>query len=99
MVVHEQTQHENIAVAHGVRMPKGRHTIAGLDFAATPSLADIIAGKARGRTSPEQKTCFVNLPGIGLQFAAVGATFYRKALAAGCEHELPTEWFTEDVIP
>ena len=99
VVVHEQTQHENVAVAHGVRMPKGRHAIDGLDFQTTPSLADIIAGKAAGRTSAEQKTCFVNLPGIGLQFAAVGAAFYRKALAAGRGHKLPTEWFTEDVIP
>ena len=47
----------------------------------------------------EQKTCFVNLPGIGLQFAAVGAALYRKALAAGCGHKLPMDWFTEDVIP
>ncbi len=99
VVVHEQTQHENVAVAQGVRMPQGRHAIAGFNFATAPSLADVIAGKARGRTSPEQKTCFVNVPGIGLQFAAVGAVFYRKALAAGRGHTLPTEWFTEDVIP
>lgn len=99
VVVHEQTQHENIAVAHGVRMPKGRHAIAGLDTGTLPSLAEVIAGKAQGRTSREQKTCFVNLPGIGLQFAAVGAALYRKALAAGRGHKLPMEWFTEDVIP
>lgn len=99
VVVHEQTQHENIAVAQGVRMPQGRHAIAGLDFRAVPSLADIIAGNAAGRTSREQITCFVNLPGIGLQFAAVGAALYRKALAAGRGHKLPMDWFTEDVIP
>lgn len=99
VVVHEQTQHENIAVAQGVRMPKGRHAIAGLDPATLPSLAEVIAGKVTGRTSGEQKTCFVNLPGIGLQFAAVGAALYRKALAAGRGHKLPMEWFTEDVIP
>lgn len=99
VVVHEQTRHENIAVAQGVRMPKGRHAIAGLDARTLPSLAEVIAGKVAGRTSAEQKTCFVNLPGIGLQFAAVGAALYRKALEAGRGHKLPMEWFTEDVIP
>jgi len=99
VVVHEQTPHQSTAAAEGVRMPKGRHSIDGLDFRATPSLADVIAGKAAGRTSPEQKTCFVNLPGIGLQFAAVGALLYRKALDAGRGHQLPMEWFTEDLIP
>ena len=44
-------------------------------------------------------TVFVNLPGLGLQFAAVGEALYRKARAAGHGHELPTEWFTEDVVP
>ena len=99
VAVHEQVQHENISATAGVRMPKNRHGIEGLDFHTVPSLADIIAGKASGRTSPDQKTCFVNLPGTGLQFAAVGAALYRKAVAAGRGHELPTEWFTEDVIP
>lgn len=99
VVVHEQVQHENIAATTGVRLPKGRHAIEGLDFRAVPSLADVIAGKAPGRTSSEQKTCFVNIPGIGLQFAAVGAALYRKAVAAGRGHALPMEWFTEDVIP
>lgn len=99
VIVHESSQHENIAAAQGVRMPKGRHAIAGLDARTLPSLAEVIAGTAAGRSAPEQKTCFVNLPGIGLQFAAVGAALYRKALAAGRGHQLPMEWFTEDVIP
>jgi alanine dehydrogenase len=99
IVVHEQSQHDNVATTQGVRIPQGRHAIEGLDFRALPSLAEVIAGKVPGRTSPEQTTCFVNLPGIGLQFAAVGAALYRKALAAGRGHKLPMEWFTEDVIP
>ena len=99
VVVHEQVQHENISATTGVRMPKGRQAIEVLDVRAVPSLADVIAGKAAGRTSPEQKTCFVNLPGVGLQFAAVGGALYRKAVAAGRGHKLPMEWFTEDVIP
>jgi alanine dehydrogenase len=88
-----------VNITKGVLLPKNRHTIAGLDPTITPTLGDLIAGLAPARTSPQQKSCFVNLPGIGLQFAAVGAAFYQKARAAGCGHELPTEWFTEDVIP
>ncbi len=99
VVVHERSHHENIALTAGVRTPRGRHAIAGVDFSMLPNLADIIAGKAAGRTSPEQTTCFVNIPGIGLQFAAAGAALYRKALAAGRGHQLPMDWFTEDVIP
>ncbi len=42
---------------------------------------------------------FVNLSGIGLQFAAVGAARYHKARAAKRGHELFTDWFTEDAAP
>jgi len=59
----------------------------------------VVAGAAPGRSSAQQKTCFVNLPGTGLQFAAAGAAFYRKALAGGRGRQVPTEWFTEDVVP
>ena len=88
-----------VSVPRGVVLPKNRHTIEGFDVAAAPTLAELVAGMARGRVSPEQKTVFVNLPGLGLQFAAVGAALYQKARAAGHGHELPTEWFTEDVVP
>jgi hypothetical protein len=30
---------------------------------------------------------------------AAGAVVYRKAKASGAGHELPTDWFTEDVHP
>jgi alanine dehydrogenase len=53
----------------------------------------------KGRTPPDQITCFVNLLGLGIQFAAVGAIVYRNARKAGQGRELPTEWFTELEIP
>jgi alanine dehydrogenase len=82
-------------------MPKARHTIPGLEerMAEAPTLGELIAGMAQGRRTPEETSCFLNVTGIGLQFAAVGAAFYRKAREAGRGHELPTEWFTEDVLP
>jgi hypothetical protein len=54
---------------------------------------------AKGRTLPGEISCFLNLTGIGLQFAATGAALYRNARNAGRGRELPTEWFTEDVVP
>jgi ornithine cyclodeaminase/alanine dehydrogenase-like protein (mu-crystallin family) len=97
--VNDRVVHENVSITAGVVLPKNRHTIEGFNVAAAPTLAELIAGQARGRQAPAQKTVFVNLPGLGLQFAAVGAALYRKARVAGRGHELPTEWFTEDVVP
>src|ERR1019366_2457497 len=54
---------------------------------------------ARGRTSDDQATCFLNPLGLGYQFAAVGAIIYQRAKEQGRGHELPTDWFTEMEIP
>jgi len=99
IAVHDRGVPANAAATRGAHVPKDRHVIAGLDVSRAPTLAQLVAGTARGRTAREQKTCFVNLPGTGLQFAAAGAAFYRKARAAGRGREVPTEWFTEDVVP
>ena len=99
VVVHDRTIHGNVNTTRGVVLPVNRHAIEGFDVSSAPSLPDLVAGTVRGRRSAQQKTCFVNLPGTGLQFAAVGAALYRKARAAGLGRELPTEWFTEDVVP
>ena len=69
------------------------------DLSEASVLADVIAGKAVGRSSDDDLTCFLNYHGLGFQFAAAGAAFYRKARAEGRGRELPTEWFTEDVHP
>jgi ornithine cyclodeaminase/alanine dehydrogenase-like protein (mu-crystallin family) len=70
-----------------------------VDMAKLTTLPEIIAGKAEGRTSDEEVTCFLNNLGMGFQFAAAGAVLYRKAKEAGAGHDLPTDWFTEDVHP
>ena len=66
---------------------------------AFPDLAQLIAGMAPGRQSDREITCFANNVGIGLQFAAAGALVLERARAAGLGHELPDEWFSEDVHP
>jgi ornithine cyclodeaminase/alanine dehydrogenase-like protein (mu-crystallin family) len=70
-----------------------------IDFDALPTLPELIAGQAAGRKSDSEITCFLNNIGLGYQFAAAGAVVYRKAKGSGLGHELPTEWFTEDVHP
>jgi alanine dehydrogenase len=64
---------------------------------ALPTLADLVSGKAEGRTSPEQTTFFHNIGSIGEGFAAVGAGIYERALEAKIGTEIPTSWFLEDI--
>ena len=78
---------------------KGWSLADEVNFSALPTLPELITGTIEGRTSPTQVTCFLNNIGLGYQFAAAGALVYRKAKAAGRGHELPTDWFTEDVHP
>jgi alanine dehydrogenase len=78
---------------------RGWSAVAELDFQKLPTLPDLIAGRVEGRKSDTEVTCFMNNIGLGYQFAAAGAVVYRKAREAGAGHELPTDWFTEDVHP
>ena len=70
-----------------------------IDFDKLPTLPDLIVGKAVGRKSDAETTCFLNNIGLGYQFAAAGAVVYRKAVETSTGHALPTEWFTETVHP
>jgi ornithine cyclodeaminase/alanine dehydrogenase-like protein (mu-crystallin family) len=101
VAIHDRSAPAHISATCDVVMPKARHAIAGVEDITSdaPTLGELIAGLAPGRTSTQQISCFLNLTGIGLQFAAVGAALYRKAREAGAGHELPGEWFTEDVLP
>jgi alanine dehydrogenase len=71
----------------------------GIDFEATPTLADVTAGTAQGRQTDQEVTCFINNLGLGFQFAAAASVVYRKAKEGGVGRDLPTEWFTQDVHP
>lgn len=59
-------------------------------------LADVIAGKAPGRTSETESIYFDN-NSAGLQFAAVGRVVYEKAKEAGLGMEIPMAWFQQDI--
>ncbi len=70
---------------------KGQEAFVG----GLPTLFDLIGGKAMGRKSCQEITCFLNNIGLGIQFAAVGYEVWKKAheLQIGCK--LPTPWFTQ----
>ena len=70
-----------------------------IDITKFPTLAELIAGKAQKRQSETEITCFMNNLGLGYQFAAVGSVVYRKAREQNLGHDLPTDWFTEDIQP
>jgi len=68
-----------------------------MDIESFPKLVDVVTGRAKGRTSAEQVTCFINIGTQGLQFASAGGLVYRLAKERGIGREIPTEWFVQDV--
>ena len=73
--------------------------LAEFDWAGMPTLDELVAGRVTGRRSAEDVTVFVNNIGVGMQFAAVGATLLERARQEGRGHELPDAWFTQTVPP
>lgn len=69
------------------------------DWSKFPEISDLIAGKAPGRTSDHQITFFLNNIGTGVQFAAMGYCAYKAAKEKGLGHEIPSEWFMQDIKP
>jgi ornithine cyclodeaminase/alanine dehydrogenase-like protein (mu-crystallin family) len=78
---------------------RGWQVAEEIDFKKLPTLPELILGRVAGRQAEADVTCFINNIGLGYQFAAAGAIVYRKAKESGLGHELPTDWFTEDVHP
>jgi len=78
---------------------RGWEASGDIDFDKLPTLPELITGRVAGRKSDHDVTCFINNLGLGYQFAAAGALLYRKAKESGAGHDLPTDWFTEDVHP
>ena len=72
--------------AHGVELPNKRIT-----------LADIISGQAKGRTSSDQITWSERGNLQGAQFYAVAGRVYELAKAAGLGYEIPTELFLQTI--
>ncbi|HTJ99472.1 MAG TPA: ornithine cyclodeaminase family protein [Bordetella sp.] len=62
-----------------------------------PVYTDVISGKAPGRTSDDQITFYYTVGNWGVQFSSVGGVVYKKAKEQGLGHELPLEWFIQDI--
>src|SRR5262245_45300517 len=77
----------------GVRREKPR------DWSKYPEICDLIAGKVPSRTDEQQITYFLNNVGTGVQFAAMGYCAYSGAKQQGLGHEIPSEWFMQDIKP
>jgi len=71
---------------HGNTLPDRRVT-----------LADLVAGKVKGRSSPDQITYSERGNLQGAQFHAVAGKVYEFAKRAGLGREIPTEWFLQDI--
>ncbi len=65
------------------------------DFSSCTTLPDLISGVTNGRTNADERTCFVNDLGLGLQFAVVAGVTLQLAESAGIGRVLPTELFTQ----
>jgi len=71
---------------HGNSLPDKRVT-----------LAELVAGKVKGRTSADQITYSERGNLQGAQFYAVAGKVYEAARRAGLGREIPTEWFLQDI--
>ena len=72
--------------ARGVLLPEKRVT-----------LADIVAGKTKGRTSEDQITYSERGNLQGAQFYAVAGKVYEEAKRRGLGYEIPTSLFLQDI--
>jgi alanine dehydrogenase len=62
-----------------------------------PVYIDVISGKEKGRESRDQITQYHTFGNWGVQFPAVGGRVYQRAKELGLGHDLPTEWFLQDI--
>ena len=69
------------------------------DVSRVPELKDMVSGKAQGRQSREEITCFHNYQGLGLQFAAIGSIVIREAVKRKIGLVLDDRYFTQTVHP
>ena len=59
----------------------------------------MVAGRAPGRKSADEVTCFHNYKGLGLQFAAIGAIVYKEARNRQLGLTVEDGYFSQSVHP
>lgn len=95
-VVQEVAHGEGVDPAHATRAFEGSYGELDRARPGSPTLRELVTGHGRARSRPDEVTYFHNLPGSGIQFAAVGAKVYELATAVGAGVDIPTEWFLQD---
>ncbi len=90
--------HDPVDFIRGTKKSAGETAEAPF-WTKAPELKEVISGRAPGRKSPSEATCFINNIGLGIQFAAVGSAIYAEARTKGVGKEIPTDWFLENVHP
>ena len=73
----------------------GRRAVTGRG--GDVSFADVVEGRAKGRTSREQITYSERGNIQGAQFFAIASAAYEAARREGLGRELPTDWFLQDI--
>lgn len=81
------------SVQDRARIPDARAASTG----EYPLMLEVETGKVPGRISDEQITLFIGTGTQGLQFASVGGHVFREATKHGLGHELPLDWFLQDI--
>ena len=74
-----------------------RRNPAAIRFDDLPLLTDVMAGRAPARTSDDEITCFYNVGGSAIQFAAICPRIYELARERGLGTEVPSEMFLQDI--
>ena len=65
-----------------------------IDLSRLPDLGELVIGKVK--LPPKgSMTCFINVMGQGVQFAALGSLALERCRARGLGREIPTDWFLE----
>ena len=75
----------------------GMEAVACVVVSGNPTLEDLLNGRVKGRTSPEQITFSERGNIQGAQFFAVAGAVYEAASARSFGRVLPTEWFLQDI--
>jgi ornithine cyclodeaminase/alanine dehydrogenase-like protein (mu-crystallin family) len=71
---------------------------SGVDLSTLPTLGELVTGQVPAPPAGSM-TCFVNVMGLGTQFAALGFLAYERARERGIGREIPTDWLLESVHP
>ncbi len=75
------------------------HPPRELNWEGFPDLGDLVAGNIAGRRDDAQQTLFLNSTGIGAVYTAIGHLVYRGCVERGLGHEIPIDWFVEEIQP